>query len=138
MIGKKPAEHHKDPKIKIKIKDQIKDLEDVKAKVLVDYDNVRSTRFKMEMTHNGHTKTVEFEFSERFSVMFYKGTDYLGDPRVKIIASDVHRINPGNEYVLNKVHTKLANGVSLDNTNAPEILDCTTKVATGELLRDWL
>lgn len=117
---------------------QIKDLEDVKAKVLVDYDNVRSTRFKMEMTHNGHTKTVEFEFSERFSVMSYKGIDYLGDPRVKIIASDVHRINPGNEYVLNKLHTKLANGVSLDNTNAPEILDCTTKVATGELLRDWL
>ena len=117
---------------------QLKDLEEVKAKVIVDYDNVRSGIFKMEMTNNGHTKKVEFVFSERFSVMSYKGTNYLGDPRVKIIASDAHRINPGNEYVLNKVHTKLAISVSLNNTTAPEILDCTTKVATGEVLRNWL
>ena len=117
---------------------QIKDLESVKVKTIVDYDQVRNGIFKMEMTYNGHTNTIEFEFTERFGVMSYGGTDYVGDPRVKIISSAVHRIDVGNEYVLNRVHTKLANSVSLDNTNAPEILDCTTNVATGELLRDWL
>ncbi len=67
-------------------------------------------------------------------LLTYRGVDYLGDPRVKIISSGVHRIDVGNEYVLNKVHTKLANSVSLTNTTAPEILDCTTTDA-GELLR---
>ena len=66
--------------------------------------------------------------------MSYRGVDYLGDPRVRIIASDVHRIDVGNEYVLNKVHTKLVNSVSLDNATAPEILDCTYTPA-GEVLR---
>lgn len=117
---------------------QLKDLEDVKTKVLVDYANVRNETFQMEMTNNGHTKTVEFVFLERFSIISYKGVDYLGDPRVKIIASDVHRIDVGSEYVLNKVHTKLAISVSLNNTTAPEILDCTTMLTTGELLSNWL
>lgn len=113
---------------------QIKDLQGVKVKMLVDYDQVRNEAFKMEMTNNGHTKSVEFEFTERFCVMSYGGTDYIGDPRVKIRTSDVHKIDAGNEYVLNKVHTKLANSVSLDNTTAPEILDCTSTTA-GEMLR---
>lgn len=117
---------------------QIKDLEDVKAKMLVDYDKVRNGTFRMEMTNNGHTHAVEFEFLERFDVMSYRGVDYLGDPRVKIVVSDVHRIDVGNVYVLNKVHTKLVNSVSFVNDTAPEILDCTTEVATGEVLRGWL
>lgn len=119
-----------------KLINQIKDLESVKAKVLVDYDDVRNGTFKMEMTNGGHTKTIVFEFWERFSIMYYSGDDYLGDPRIKIITSDVHRINVGNEYVLNKVHTKLANSVSLDNDTAPDVLDCTVKVATGKTLRE--
>ena len=113
---------------------QIKDLENVKAKMIVDYDHVRNGTYKMEMTNYGYTKTIEFEFLERFDIMTYRGTDYLGDPRVKIVTSDVHRIDVGKEYVLNKVHTKLANSVSLDNISAPEILDCTTS-AEGVLLR---
>ncbi len=117
---------------------QIKDLENVKMKMLVGYNDVRNGKYKMEMTNNGHTETIEFEFLERFDVMSYKGTDYLGDPRVKILSSNVHRIDIGMEYVLNKIHTKLANGVSLNNTTAPGILDCTAKVATGELLRTLL
>lgn len=117
---------------------QIKDLEGVKAKMLVDYDKVRNGTFRMEMTNNGHTHTVEFEFLERFDVMSYRGVDYLGDPRVKVVASDVHRIDVGNVYVLNKVHTKLVNSVSFVNDTAPEILDCTREVATGEVLRGWL
>lgn len=114
---------------------QIKDLEGVQAKLIVDYDQVRNGTFKMEMTNNGHTKTIEFEFLERFDVMSYGGTDYLGDPRVKIIASDINHISVGNVYVLNKIHTRLVNSVSLTNTTAPEILDCTFKADTGELLR---
>lgn len=117
---------------------QIKDLENVTAKMLVDYDKVRNGTFRMEMTNGEHTHAVEFEFLERFDVMSYRGTDYLGDPRVRIIASDVHRIDAGNEYVLNKVHTKLANSVSFVNDAAPEILDCTREVATGDVLRGWL
>ena len=92
----------------------------------------------MEMTNNGHTHAVEFEFMERFDVMSYRGIDYFGAPRVKVVASDVHRIDAGNVYVLNKVHTKLANSVSFVNDTAPEILDCTREVATGEVLRGWL
>ena len=117
---------------------QIKDLEGVKAKMLVDYDKVRNGIFRMEMTNNGHTHAVEFEFLERFDVMSYRGSDYLGDPRVKIVASDVHRIDAGQVCVLNKVHTKLANSVSFSNDTAPEILDCTREVTTGDVLRGWL
>ena len=113
---------------------QIKELESVNVKMIVDYDQVRNRVFKMEMTNTGHTSSVEFMFLERFVVMTYRGVDYLGDPRVRIISSGVHRIDVGNEYVLNKVHTKLANSVSLNITTAPEILDCTTTDA-GELLR---
>lgn len=114
---------------------QLKNLESVTAKVIIDYAEVRNCVFRMEMTNRGHTKTVEFEFTERFGVMSYGGTDYIGDPRVRIRASDVHKIDVGNEYLLNKVHTKLANSVSLDNTTAPNILDCTA-APTGELLRN--
>lgn len=117
---------------------QIKDLEGVKGKILVDYDKVRNGTFRMEMTNNGHTHSVEFEFLERFDVMSYNGTDYLGDPRVRIITSDVHRIDAGQVCVLNKVHTKLANSVSFVNDTAPEILDCTREVASGDVLRGWL
>jgi len=116
---------------------QIKDLERVIAKMIVNYDEVRNSIFEMKMTNNGHTNSVEFEFLERFDVLSYGGTDYLGDPRVRIIASGVHRINVGNVYVLNKVHTRLANSVSFDNATAPVILDCTT-ADTGELLRNRL
>lgn len=114
---------------------QLKNLESVTAKVIIDYAEVRNFVFRMEMTNRGHNKTVEFEFTERFGVMSYGGTDYLGDPRVRIRTSDVHKIDVGNEYLLNKVHTKLANSVSLDNTTAPNILDCTL-APTGELLRN--
>ena len=117
---------------------QIKDLEGVKGKILVDYDKVRNGTFRMEMTNNGHTHSVEFEFLERFDVMSYNGTDYLGDPRVRIITSDVHRIDAGQVCVLNKVHTKLANSVSFVNDTAPKILDCTREVASGDVLRGWL
>lgn len=116
---------------------QLKDLEGVNVKMIVDYDQVRNGVFKMEMSNAGHTKSVEFMFLERFGVMSYRGVDYLGDPRVRILTSEVHRIDAGNEYVLNKVHTKLANSVSLDNATAPEILDCTTTDA-GEVLRTLL
>ena len=116
---------------------QVKDLEGVNAKMIVDYDQVRNGVFKMEMSNQGHTKTVEFEFTERFGVMSYRGVDYLGDPRVKIISSDVHRIDVGNEYVLNKVHTKMVNSVSLIISTAPGILDCITTDA-GDLLRNKL
>lgn len=116
---------------------QIKDLEGVNAKMIVDYDQVRNGVFKMEMSNQGHTKTVEFEFTERFGVMSYRGVDYLGDPRVKIVSSNVHRIDVGNEYVLNKVHTKMSNSVSLIISTAPGILDCITTNA-GVLLRNRL
>lgn len=116
---------------------QIKDLEGVSAKLIVDYNQVRNSVFKMEMSNHGHTKSIEFEFTERFGIMTYKGVDYLGDPRVRILSSDAHRIDVGNEYVLNKVHTKLANSVSLDNKSAPEILDCITS-AEGNLLRSLI
>ena len=103
----------------------------------MDYDKVRNGIFKMEMANNGHTNTIEFEFTERFGVMSYGGIDYIGDPRVKIISSAVHKIDVGHEYVLNKVHTKLAMSVSLNNTTAPEILDCTYTPA-GQLFRTML
>jgi hypothetical protein len=116
---------------------QIKDLGTVKARMIVDYDKVRNGTFTMVMTNNGHTNTIEFEFTERFGVMSYGGTYYLGDPRVKIISSGVHRIDVGKEYVLNKVHTKLAMSVSLNNTTAPELLDCTL-TPSGQLFRTLL
>lgn len=116
---------------------QLKDLEGVSSRMIVDYGQVRNGIFKMEMNNNGYTHTVEFEFTERFGVMTYKGVEYLGDPRVRILASDVHRIDVGNEYVLNKVHTKLAISVSLNKTTAPGILDCIT-TPEGELLRERL
>lgn len=116
---------------------QLKDLEGVNAKMIVDYDQVRIGVFKMVMTNLGHTRTVEFEFTERFGVMSYRDVDYLGDSRVRILASDVHRIDVGNEYVINKVHTKLTNSVSFDKTTAPEILDCTF-TSGGKLFRTLL
>lgn len=116
---------------------EIKDLESVNAKMIVNYDEVRNGVFKMEMSNNDHTNVVEFEFLERFDVLSYGGIDYLGDPRVRIITSGVHKIEVGREYVLNKVHTKLAYSVSLDNTTAPAIIDCTTTSARG-LLRNRL
>ena len=71
---------------------QLKELEGVNARMIVDDDQVRNGVFKMEMSNQGHTKSVEFMFLERLGVMSYRGVDYLGDPRVRIIASDVHRI----------------------------------------------
>lgn len=116
---------------------QIKDLEAVKMKMIVDYDTVKNGVFKMGMTNLGHTKSIEFEFTERFGVMSYGGNDYLGDPRAKIISSDIYKIAVGKEYVLNKIHTKLANSVSLNGMTAPGILDCIT-TPTGVLLRTLL
>ena len=113
---------------------QIKNLEGVNTKMIVDYEEVRNTAFKMEMTNNGHTRTVKFEFWDRFDVMSYSGNDYYGDPQVKILSSDVNRIDVGKLYALNKVHTKLSNSVSLNSNTAPNILDCTEKVDSGELL----
>lgn len=117
---------------------QIEDLKGVKAIILVDYDKVRNGEFRMEMTNNGHKRAVKFVFLERFDVMSYRGADYLGDPRVKILASDVRKIDVGQVYVLNKVHTKLANSVSFVHDTAPDILDCTRELSTEEVLRGWL
>lgn len=118
--------------------DQIGKLEEVNTRMIVDYNEVRCTIFKMEMTNNGHLSTVKFEFWDRFDIMSYAGNDYLGDPHVKIISSDVNRIVVGKQYTLNKVHTKLANSVSLTSETSPHILDCTAKDITGELLRNRL
>ena len=114
---------------------QIKNLEGVNTKMIVDYEEVRNTAFKMEMTNNGHTRTVKFEFWDRFDVMSYSGNDYYGDPQVKILSSDANRIDVGKLYALNKVHTKLSNSVSLNSNTAPNILDCTLEVDSGQLLR---
>ena len=114
---------------------QIKKLESVKVRMLVDYDKVRTEKFQMEMMNNNHTSSVTFEFCDRFDVMSYEGINYYGNPKVKIISSNVDKIKKDKLYVLNKVHTIMLNSLSLVKNTAPDILDCTKEISSGSLLR---
>ena len=89
----------------------------------------------MEMMNNNHTSSVTFEFCDRFDVMSYEGINYYGNPKVKIISSNVDKIKKDKLYVLNKVHTIMLNSLSLVKNTAPDILDCTKEISSGSLLR---
>ena len=100
---------------------ELEKLSEVSRRTLNLDEDLHSKRFTLKITNAEFSRHATFVFAEYYHELSYKGNKYYGNPRVKVLESDVKKVETGKEYSLRTLYTFLYNAVSLNAETAPPL-----------------
>ena len=85
-------------------------------------------QFQLYLSNDGHSITVRFFFKDIFSKLVYFSSEFIGNPCVLVVSSNINSIKCNKQYPLKKIYGIACESLSYNEDNSPSLLSCVSEI----------